>query len=92
MSVLGNIIGLWPGKDHIKRKFRKKVPNGWGRQDYEGGANKAEFQDQIDLKNIQIKRGWIRAFVVNKIEGLRPSSKEKWHYPFANIKYKPIEE
>jgi hypothetical protein len=78
---------------HNNRPHKRqiKVPNGWGRQNYEHRANKAVFSEPVDLNNIKRKRGWIKAFVVNKIEGLHNRARKKWRYPMYPTTYEPLE-
>ena len=89
MKLLDKISRLFHAKDHRNEKFKVKVPNGWGRQNYNGVAKKAVFREPIDLNNIKAKRGWIRAFMVNKIEGFK--TKKKWFNPYYSLKYKSFE-
>ena len=77
---------LFNTKGHHKKV---KVPNGWGRQNYNGKAKEAVFKEPIDLNNIKAKRGWIRAFMAHKIEGLH--LKKRWFNPYYSLKYKPLD-
>lgn len=75
--------------NHLPKKV--KVPNGWGRQNYQHRAHKAIYKEPVDLHNIHRKRGWIRAFVATKIEGLHSKAKKNWRYPLYPTTYEPLE-
>ncbi|MGB0870080.1 MAG: hypothetical protein ACPG6V_03945 [Flavobacteriales bacterium] len=46
-------------------------PNCWGHQKYEGEFLEAVEHENIDLKNLGEKKGWIQAYVSSKLDGIR---------------------
>lgn len=46
-------------------------PNCWGHQEYEGRIKEAVRTEQIDLNNIDQKKGWIDAYATKYFEGIR---------------------
>ena len=46
-------------------------PNCWGRQEYEGQFLEAIRNEQIDLNNIDQKKGWIDAYFTRHFEGIK---------------------
>lgn len=89
MNWLEKIIAFSNSKKMNSRKTKVKVPNGWGRQNYLGKPQKAEFHEIVDLRNIDRKRGWIQGFMAKRIDGIRKwQDKNKTEY---STTYTPIE-
>ncbi len=56
--------------NHIEAP-EKHCPNCWGRQEYEGQFLEAIRNEQIDLNNIDQKKGWIDAYFTRHFEGIK---------------------
>jgi len=52
-------------------------PNCWGRQEYEGEFLKAIHHENIDLNNVNAKKGWIQAYAAERLEGIKLAPKGK---------------
>ncbi len=87
MRTLDKIFRVLGKRTSATPSNNEKIPNGWGRQNYEGEAKNAIYEEPVDLKNINRKRGWIRAFLANKVEGLNPRINKKWRYPYYPLTY-----
>jgi len=46
-------------------------PNCWGRQEYGGKVYDAIKTEDINLKNIDKKKGWIEAYSIQRLEGIK---------------------
>lgn len=70
MTIFQKIKQLLSGKnaDEVPESY---CPNCWGRQEYEGQFLQAVRQEQIDLNNIDQKKGWIDAYAVRHFEGIK---------------------
>lgn len=55
-------------------------PNCWGKQEYEGEFYKAVEKEQIDLNNVSERKGWIQAYAMEHLEGIKLEKTEKGHY------------
>ena len=52
-------------------------PNCWGRQEYQGEFLKAIHHENIDLNNVNEKKGWIQAYAAQQFEGIKLEPKGK---------------
>ena len=71
MTILEKIKALLAGKKDPKQIPESHCPNCWGRQEYEGAFLEAVHQEQIDLNNIDQKKGWVDAYAVRHFEGIK---------------------
>lgn len=89
MNMIDDLMKYFWDRDEKSQTSSVKVPNGWGRQNYQGKANKAEYNDRVDLNNIKNKRGWIQAYAAEKFHGVHTYSGAKnQFYPYYSITYK----
>ena len=90
MAMIDDFKRYFTSENNNNKTAKIKVPNGWGRQNYLGKAQKAVYKEQIDLNNIKEKRGWIQAYVAKKIEGIQSNGSpiKNTHFPFYTITYK----
>ncbi|TNE56382.1 MAG: hypothetical protein EP344_12660 [Bacteroidetes bacterium] len=59
------------------RRSAGYAPNSWGRQQYGGRFLNLE-QENIDLNNIDRKKGWILGYATRYFEGLKIRSLRAW--------------
>lgn len=67
-----NLIKSW-SEQHDPVSEELNCPNCWGRQEYDGQYCDARIQKKIDLKNAEVKLGWILAYVIKKFDGIKPT-------------------
>lgn len=70
MSPIDSIIQFIKGGAKKEATPEGICPNCWGRQEYNGQFYLAIQHEQIDLNNVDEKRGWIQGFVSQNIEGI----------------------
>lgn len=71
MSILDSIIDFIKGGAKKESVPEGVCPNCWGRQEYNGKFYEAIQHEQIDLNNVDDKRGWIQGFVAQNLEGIQ---------------------
>ena len=77
MTLLQKVKTWLLGKTNSNEVPEGYCPNCWGRQEYGGAFLEAVHQEKIDLNNVEQKTGWVNAYAVRYLEG---------------IKLKPVEE
>ena len=70
MSILNKIFG---SSDPIT-PADGFCPNCWGRQEYQDQIIEAAEKQNVDLKNIDQKKGWIQAYAEKNLTGLKLES------------------
>lgn len=55
-------------------------PNCWGKQEYGGKFYEAIEKEQIDLNNVNERKGWIQAYAAEHLEGIKLQKTEKGIY------------
>ncbi|MFK7947403.1 MAG: hypothetical protein AB8G11_07435 [Saprospiraceae bacterium] len=55
-------------------------PNCWGKQEYGGHFYEAVEKEQIDLNNVNERKGWIQAYTTERLEGIKLHKTEKGVY------------
>ncbi|MCG8477309.1 MAG: hypothetical protein MI784_17725 [Cytophagales bacterium] len=61
----------------LPEKHTSKVPNGWGKQRYNGRFRRVNYDAQIDVNNKVKKRSFIQEFVTENISGTFLKSQRK---------------
>lgn len=90
MGVLSSLKSWIGSKDKTERAPEGFCPNCWGRQEYEGNFYKALKNENIDLNNIDEKKGWIEAYVARHLEGIQLKPGEDVHTcPTCKVTYAP---
>jgi len=65
-------------------------PNCWGRQEYEGKFLEAMQKENIDLNNIDLKKGWIQAYATRNFEGITIRTTDDIEQcPTCKLAYRP---
>ena len=65
-------------------------PNCWGRQEYEGKFLNAMKKENIDLNNVEQKKGWIQAYATKNFEGIRlKTTDDIEECPTCKLAYRP---
>lgn len=67
-KVFKNLLGK---KDTPNETPEGYCPQCWGRQEYGGKFYDAVYKEQINLNNIDSKKGWINAYVTKNLEGIK---------------------
>ena len=90
MRAIENLKRFILGKINNSSSPKKAgIPNGWGRQNYHQKNQTVEYNEQLDLNNIKEKKGWIQAYVAEKLNGIQKhSTKKQLFYPYHSITYK----
>lgn len=60
----------------LKKEVPKQTPDGycpncWGRQEYGGEFYEAIYKEDINLNNVEEKKGWIQAYALENLEGIK---------------------
>lgn len=78
------------GKEDIAPKGF--CPNCWGKQEYAGKFYEAVAKEQIDLNNINERKGWIQAYSTEHLEGIKLEKTEKGTYEcqICKVSYEQI--
>ena len=71
MNLLSIVRNYLNGNSDSKDIPEGYCPNCWGRQEYAGQFFEAIKNEQIDLNNIDEKKGWIDAYATEHFEGIR---------------------
>lgn len=61
-------------------------PNCWGKQEYGGNFYEAVEKEQIDLNNVNERKGWIQAYATEHLEGIKLHKTEKGVYECQTCK------
>lgn len=70
MNILELVKNILGGKSELPAP-EGYCPNCWGEQMYEGRFREKLKQEQIDLNNINDKRGWIQGYSAQHLEGIK---------------------
>lgn len=61
-------------------------PNCWGKQEYGGKFYEAIAKENIDLNNINERKGWIQAYAAEYLEGIKLQKTESGVYECPTCK------
>ncbi len=71
MTIFQKIKQFLLGENNTTEAPESYCPNCWGRQEYEGEFLEAVHREQIDLNNLDQKKGWIDAYATRYFEGIK---------------------
>jgi len=71
MNLIDVVVKFIKGEKQTTDVPEGFCPNCWGRQEYEGQFFEAVKNEQIDLNNVTEKKGWIQAYAVEHLEGIK---------------------
>lgn len=88
MNIIDWVKGFLTG-NKSEEAPEMHCPNCWGRQEYEGKFIEAINQEQIDLNNLNEKKGWIQDYAVRKFEGIKlQKTQDYFQCPSCKLEYK----
>lgn len=67
-------------------------PNCWGREEYGGYFYESVKNEGVDINNISSKKGWIEAYVIERLGGiqLKKNTGGDLACPTCKVTYKPV--
>ncbi|MGB0929974.1 MAG: hypothetical protein ACPGVB_04315 [Chitinophagales bacterium] len=71
MNLVDVVVKFIKGEKQTTDVPEGFCPNCWGRQEYGEEFFKAIKNEQIDLNNVTEKKGWIQAYAVEHLEGIK---------------------
>ena len=89
MKYFEKIKAFLTGIPKAKEAPEGTCPNCWGRQEYGGNFFDTVHQEQIDLNNIDSKKGWINAYAAKHFEGIElQTAGDGFVCPSCKVTYK----
>ena len=70
MGLLKKILG----KEDAIPVEEGYCPNCWGRQEYQDQIREAAKKDNIDLNNVDARKGWIAGYATKYLTGLKKAA------------------
>lgn len=90
MKILNQIISYLKGDSSSTEAPHGYCPNCWGREEYGGKFYTAVRKENIDLKNVEKATGWINAYAVKHLEGIKLKTENHVQScPSCKLTYKP---
>lgn len=92
MDLLAKIKKLFSKKETSIEAPEEYCPNCWGKQEYGGQFYEALVNENIDLNNVEEKKGWIQAYAARHLEGIKLKTTGQVNTcPSCKLSYKPTD-